>query len=360
MDVHIYSKDFLQEFCTNVLKTKGLSTEHAELASRVLISADLKGIDSHGIARLSGYVRLIDAGRVNPKPNISILRSKKSAATVDGDSGLGLITAPYAMEIAIEKAAITGVGMIGVSNSNHFGISAYHALMATKNEMIGLAMTNASPLVSPTGTTERLLGTNPMCFTFPARQHQPIVVDLATSAAANGKLQIAERTGKTVPNGWIIDKNGKPSINPSELKEGGSLLPLGSFYETGSHKGYGLGAVVDLLSGVLTGANYGPWVPPFVSFLPLLPNLPGKGIGHFVGALEIDGFSEKDDYYRNIDQWISRFKAAKPNDPQKPVLIHGEPEYECEKERVTNGIPLVDTVVKDLLQLSKDLNINFK
>ncbi|MES2616234.1 MAG: Ldh family oxidoreductase [Bacteroidota bacterium] len=342
----------LTAYTISIFKAIGCSDYDAALAADVLIKADLRGIDSHGVARLSGYVRLYENNRINTRPNIHISKEKASVFTIDGDGGLGLVVAPRAMEIAIEKTGLHGSGFGAVKNSNHFGIAAYHAMMALEKHYIGMAMTNASPLVAPTYSKERMLGTNPICYAIPAGKHPAFILDMATSAAANGKLEIAERQNKPVPEGWLETKNGLPTTNPKDLKEGGHLLPLGSDKDHGSHKGYGLGALVDILSGVLPGANFGPWVPPFVAFLPVLPDLPGKGLGHFVGAMDISGFDETDAFLNRMDLWIDRFKNAIPVDESKKVIIHGEPEYTMHQERKINGIPLIDKVTNDLKALA--------
>jgi LDH2 family malate/lactate/ureidoglycolate dehydrogenase len=344
----LISESSLRAFTQNIFLAMGCSEEHATLSADVLLQADLRGIDSHGVARLVGYVRLWEKKRINTTPNITIVHQTPTTATVDGDAGLGLVVAPFAMRLAIEKAEQYGSGWVSVRNSNHFGIAGYHALMAVEKDMIGFAMTNASPLVAPTFSNERLLGTNPMCYAFPAGKYPPLVVDMATSAAANGKLEIAQRSGKQVPEGWIQDASGNYTTDPHALKKGGSLLPLGSDREHGSHKGFGLSATVDILSAVLSGANYGPWVPPFVAFLEP-PNDPvGLGIGHFVGAMRVDGFRPVDEFKANLDNWITRFKSASTIDSSQKVIIPGEPELEAETERKQNGIPLVDAVVNDL------------
>lgn len=347
----------LRTFTQNIFLKMGCSLAHAELAADVLVKADLRGIDSHGVARLSGYVRLWEKNRINPTPNIQIAHETPTTATVDGDAGLGLVVAPFAMQVAIEKAEKYGSGWVAVRNSNHFGIAGYHALMAVEKDMIGFAMTNASPLVAPTFSNERMLGTNPMCYAFPAGKYPPLIVDMATSAAANGKLEIAQRAGKPVPEGWIQDENGNFTTDPYALKSGGSLLPLGSDREHGSHKGFGLSATVDILSGVLSGANYGPWVPPFVAYLEPDPNPVGTGIGHFVGAMRVDGFRPVDDFKHHLDNWIERFKSAKTVSANQKVIIPGEPELEAELDRKANGIPLVDAVVKDLNELAEKLGV---
>ncbi|MEJ5994528.1 Ldh family oxidoreductase [Pedobacter sp. Du54] len=357
MNFITFPENQLRTFTHSVFKKMGCSNEHAELATDVLIKSDLRGIDSHGVARLSGYVRLWEKNRINATPTIRVVHETPTTATVDGDGGLGLVVAPFAMKVAIEKAEKYGSGWAAVKNSNHFGIAGYHALMAVEKDMIGISMTNASPLVAPTYANERLLGTNPMCYAFPAGKYPPVIVDMATAAAANGKLEIAQRANKDVPDGWVQDKAGKSSINPNELKSGGSLLPLGSDKDHGSHKGYGLSATVDIFSAVLSGANYGPWVPPFVSFLEP-PNDPvGEGIGHFLGAIRVDGFRPTEDFKSHLDNWITRFKSAKTVDPTKKVIIPGEPEYNFEQERKVSGIPIIDVVVKDLNELAHKLEI---
>ncbi|MGV3586098.1 MAG: Ldh family oxidoreductase [Adhaeribacter sp.] len=341
----------LQQFTQNIFLAIGLSEADAILATNVLLSADLRGIDSHGIARLSGYVRLWEAGRINATPNIKVVHETPSTAVVDGDRGLGLVVGPKVMEIIIQKAKQVGTGWVSVKNSNHFGIAGYHAMMALEHDMIGLAMTNASPLVAPTFSVERLLGTNPIAVAIPAKDQPPFVADLATTTAANGKLEILQRKGLDAPIGWIQDAAGNNSTNTHELKNGGALLPLGG--EHGSHKGYALGAVVDIFSAVLSGANYGPWVPPFVSFLPLPANPVGEGIGHFFGAMRVDAFRPADEFKEHMDNWIKTFRSAKPKAGQEAVLIPGDPERQMTTQRLESGIPLLDPVIKDLETLGQ-------
>jgi L-2-hydroxycarboxylate dehydrogenase (NAD+) len=283
----------LHDFTLSVFQNMGCPPQDAVTAATALLSADLRGIDSHGVARLSGYVRLQEAGRANPKPNVRVIHETPSTAVVDGDSGVG-------------------TGWVSVQNSNHFGIAGYHALKAIQRDMIGIAMTNASALVAPTFSLERLLGTNPICVAVPAGEEPPFVADLATTTAANGKLEILQRKNEAAPFGWIQDKDGHPSTNAHELKSGGALLPLGGDRDRGSHKGYALGAVVDIFSAVLSGANYGPWVPPFPAYVPMPTGMPGKGIGHFFGAMRVDAFRPAADFKTHMDHWIRRFRSAKP------------------------------------------------
>jgi L-2-hydroxycarboxylate dehydrogenase (NAD+) len=349
----IFDYTFLSEYTLKVFSKIGCSDAHAKLATEVLLNADLRGIDSHGIARLSGYVRLWEAKRINAKPDIKIIHESPSTAVVDGDGGLGLVVAPFAMSVAIST------GWVAVKNSNHFGIAGHHAMMALEHDMIGMAMTNASPLVAPTFSIERLLGTNPIAVAIPADKQPAFVADFATTTAANGKLEILQRKNAEAPLGWIQKKDGSPSSNAHELKEGGALIPLGSDREHGSHKGFCLGSWVDIFSAVLSGANYGPWVPPFVSFLSPPADPVGQGIGHFLGAMRIDAFRPAAEFKSHMDNWINRFREAKTIEGQEKLIIPGDPEREISQIRIKEGIPLNHKVVEDLKELSARLGISF-
>jgi L-2-hydroxycarboxylate dehydrogenase (NAD+) len=359
MPEQLFAYDTLLEFAKKLFIKIGCSNIHADTAAKALLAADLRGIDSHGVARLSGYIRLWEVKRVNATADIRIIYETPSTAVVDGDSGLGLVVAPYAMKVAIEKAKQVGTGWVSVQNSNHFGIAAHHAMMALQYDMIGIAMTNASPLVAPTFSIDKMLGTNPICVATPAGAQPPFVADMATTTAANGKLEILQRKDQTTPAGWVQDKEGNSSNDPHILKKGGALLPLGSDKEHGSHKGYALGAIVDIFSALLSGANYAPWVPPFPAYIPMPAQQPGKGIGHFFGALRIDAFRSADEFKSEMDNWIKGFRSAKTKKGEQKVLIPGDPEREMEIERLKNGIPLLEVVVDDLKTLAEKFHISF-
>ncbi|MBS1495383.1 MAG: Ldh family oxidoreductase [Bacteroidetes bacterium] len=353
----VFTYEQLLHFSENIFLKIGCSKADAAIAAKTLLSADLRGVDSHGVARLSGYVRLWEAKRVNASPKLSIIHQTPSTAVVDGDSGLGLVVAPYAMQVAIDKASQAGTGWVSVQNSNHFGIAGIHAMMALQHDMIGIAMTNASALVAPTFSKERLLGTNPIAVAIPAGKEPAFVADFATTTAANGKLEMLQRKNEQAPNGWVQTKEGLPSTQPGELKQGGALLPLGGDKEHGSHKGYMLGSIVDIFSAILSGANYGPWVPPFPAYVPMPLNMPGKGIGHFFGALRIDAFRPGKDFKDNMDQWIQRFRSAETSAGFDKVVIPGEPEIAMQNERLKNGIPLLQAVSNDLKQLGDRFSV---
>lgn len=354
-----FTYEHLHQFTIDILKKIGCPANDATLAADVLVSADLRGVDSHGVARLSGYVRLWEKGRINATPTIRVTYETPSTAVVDGDGGLGLVVAPYAMQVAIAKAKTAGTGWVSVKNSNHYGIAGYHAMMALQQDMIGISLTNASPLVSPTFSKERLLGTNPISVAIPANQQPPFVADMATTTAANGKLEILQRKNLEAPLGWVQDPQGIPTTDANGVKKGGALLPLGGDRDHGSHKGYALGAIVDIFSAVLSGANYGPWVPPFVAFLEPDPNPVGEGLGHFFGAMRVDAFRPADEFKSHMDNWIGRFRSATPVEGQEKVIIPGDPERELEALRREKGIPLLQPVIEDLTQLGEKLGVSF-
>ncbi len=353
----VYTYDQLVQFTIAVFSKMGCSEEDARTAANVLVSADLRGIDSHGVARLVGYIRLWEAGRINTRPQIRIVHETPSTGVVEGDAGLGLVVAPFAMQLAIEKAKIAGTGWVNVSNSNHFGIAGFHAMMALEHDMIGIAMTNASALVAPTFSIEKMLGTNPIAVAIPAGTQPAFVADFATTTAANGKLEILQRKKEAAPSGWVQDEAGRGTTDASILKKSGALLPLGSDREHGSHKGYALGSIVDIFSAVLSGASYGPWAPPFPAFIDMPENMPGKGLGHFFGAMRIDAFRPAVEFKQHMDHWIGRFREAKTVSGQERVLIPGDPEREAEEKRKKEGIPVEASVAEELNQVAEKFSL---
>ncbi len=355
---YLFNPTFLSDFSARVFQHFEVPTQDAWLAADVLAKADVRGIDSHGIARLRSYVEMFSIGRINPNPNIHLVRDKKSVGTVDGDGGLGLVVGPKANEIAMDKASKHGSGWVSVCNTNHYGIASYYSLKALEKDMIGWSMTNTSSIVTPLWGAESMLGTNPISIAFPGEKYPPIVIDLATSVVALGKVEVANRAGDNIPSGWMVDKEGNNTNTPSDMYEG-SLLPLGSTREMGGHKGYCLASMVDILCGVLGGANWGPFVPQFALFEKPPETSVGKGIGHFFGAMEIDGFEEIAVFKQRIDHWIETFRNTKPSKGQKAVLIPGDPEREAEAYRGKHGIPIIQGVLDDLKKISKQTNVTF-
>ncbi len=349
----------LHEFVSRVFHHFGVPADEAHEAADVLALSDLRGIDSHGIARLHSYWQMLNAGRINPKANVSIVRETISTATVDGDNGLGLVVAPKANRIAMDKADEAGTGWVSVRNTNHYGIAGYYVIEALKRDQIGWSMTNTTRIVAPLWGAERMLGTNPIAIAFPGKEEPPIVIDMATPAAAFGKIEMALRRNEQLPEGWVMDSDGNPTNDPQEMVDGGAMLPLGSERQRGGHKGYCLSAMVDLLCGPLGGGNWGPFTPPFTLSHADPVREVGKGLGHFFGAMRIDAFIDVDEFKCQVDDWIRTFRATKPAPGTDGPLIPGDPEREAEQTRRTAGIPLVMPVVDDLREISKATNVPF-
>jgi LDH2 family malate/lactate/ureidoglycolate dehydrogenase len=357
IEFKIFSIEALREFSTRVFLHFGVPQEDAAQAAEVLASADLRGIDSHGVARLYSYFGMLSEGHINPMPRIETVRSTLSTATIDGDNGLGLVVGPQANRIAMDMAEKAGSGWVSVCNTNHFGIAGYYVLQALERDLIGWAMTNTTKLVAPLWGAERMLGTNPIAIGFPGKDEPPIVLDMATCAAAYGKIEIARRRGEDVPSGWCIDSQGRSTTKPDDMTNGGALLPLGSDRERGGHKGYGLAVMVDMLCGPLSGANWGPFAPPFALRQEIPKRSVGKGIGHFFGAMRIDGFIDPDSFKRQVDDYVRVFRATKPAPGTAGPLIPGDPEREAEKLRREKGVPLLLPVLEDLREISRKTGI---
>ena len=357
---HLFSSDYLKDFSAKVFMHFGVPAADARQAADVLARSDLRGIDSHGVARLHTYFDMLTLGKINPKPKVKIIREKLSVASIDGDNGLGLVVGPKANEIAMEKAEKYGSGWVSVSHTNHFGIAGYYPLKALERDLIGWAMTNTTKLVVPLWGAERMLGTNPIAIAFPGYKEPPIVIDMATSAVAYGKIEMALRKKEKIPKGWIVDKDGRMTTEPLDMIDGGAQLPLGSERELGGHKGYALASMVDILCCVLSGANWGPFAPPFALRQEIPTRSVGKGIGHFFGAMQIDGFIDKDEFKKQIDEWIHVFRKTKPAPGTNGPLIPGDPEREAEAIRSKEGIPLLKPVVDELLDISQKTGIPFE
>lgn len=354
-----YSCNYLKDFSIRAFQNMGCSKEDAANITDVFLAAELRGISSHGMIRLKDYFQLWKAGRINTKPDIKIVHESPSTAVIDADKAIGMVGSIYSMKKAIDIAHKAGTGWVATRNSNHFGIAGYYSMMALKHDMIGITLTNANPLVAPTYSISKLLGTNPVAVAIPAKDQPPFVADFATTPIARGKLAVAAKKGETVPHGYVQDKDGNASDNPDILKEKGSMLGLGGTREQGSHKGYCMAAIVDIFSGMFSGANFGPFVPPSVAYLPVLEEKVGEGTGHFFGAMRIDAFQKADEFKERMDKWIKTFRNAK-SAPGKPnVLIPGDIERANENRLQKEGINIIPAVEKDIKNIANQLGIKF-
>lgn len=349
-----------KHFTQNIFKAMGFAAGHAATAADVLMAAECRNIPSHGMIRMREYVALWRQGRINTSAVPKIVRERKATALIDADFGLGLVTAEQAMLLAIQKAKDCGMAWVGVKRSHHYGIAGYHALKAVKHNMIGVSMTNANPLVAPTFSMQALLGTNPIAVAIPAGKHRPFVADFATAPIARGKLDILHEDKQMAPEDLVQDAKGQPSREANILTQKGAIRTLGGTYEKGSHKGYCLSAVVDILSAVLPGANFATTVVPTLGYIdksdkPIGDN---QGIGHVFAAIDIDAFQDVDAFKHKMDSWIDIMKQAPAIDSEQPVLVPGEPEWEAEAMHKKQGyIHLSDTLERTLQQLSKDFGI---
>src|SRR5918996_3262150 len=248
----------LKRFVGSAFEKLGVPKDDAEIAATVLVMADLRGVDTHGVLRFSPttwYVKWLREGSMTPTPNIHVVTENGSTALMDGDAGMGMVIGHRAMELAIQKGKSSGVGMVGVRNSRHFGMSAYYAMQALPHDMIGIAMTNASRQVVPTFGREAKFGTNPLALAAPVLEELPFVLDMATNTAAAGKLELAARLGKAIPSGWALDENAEETTDPRVAQKARRLLPLGGSRDSGSYQGYGLAILVGGLFGGVNGTD---------------------------------------------------------------------------------------------------------
>lgn len=356
----MYTPEYLKKFTKDIFIKMGCGESDAGIISDIFIAAELRGLASHGMIRIKDYFQLWQANRINVNPDIRIVHESPSTAVVDADRAIGMLASVRSMEIAIEKAAKVGSGWVSTRNSNHFGIAGFYSMMALKHDMIGICMTNANPLVAPTHSLSKMLGTNPVAVAIPAGKYPPFVADFSTTPISRGKLAVAAKKGIKVPFGYVNDIDGNPSDDPDILTRGGSMVTLGGDYEHGSYKGYCMSAIVDIFSAVLSGANFGPFVPPSVAYLPVLDEKVGEGTGHFFGAMRIDGFRTADDFKASMDKWIKTFKNAKPVPGEPEVIIPGEPERRLEEKIQKEGIYVIPPIVKDLKEIAEFLEVEFE
>ena len=349
----------LKEWVKSVYVKLGLLEEHAEVVADVLVAADLMGISSHGVQRVGRYVGGIKRGTVNLRPKIRVVRDLGAAALVDGDNGLGHPVTLYAMRVAIEKARQYGVGFVLVRNSHHFGIAGYYPLKAAEQGFIGFTATNSEPLVAYTHTVVRYLGTNPIAIAVPRRSPPPVLFDGATSVVPVGKVEIYSKIGKPIPPGWAIDLEG--NILTGDAKEvlkairerRAALLPLGGLGEEhGGHKGSGLSMLVDLFSGVLSGAAWGWHVRHTISDRP-------ANVGHTVAAINIEAFMPKEEFFDRLEKFISEIKSLKKHPKAERIWIPGEKAWLTMQTRLKIGIPLHRNVLNELKRISDEVGVPF-
>ena len=352
----------LRDFCGRALQRLGVAEEDAGITADVLVAADLRGISSHGVARLRRYVDGLRDGVMVAQPRTEVVTETPTTLLIDAGGGLGQPVSYRAMRKAIEKAEEFGAGFATVRNSNHFGIAGYYAMMALESDCMGISTTNAAVLVVPTFSRNAMLGTNPISVAAPAGEEWPFVLDMATSTVSRGTLEVHRRLEEAIPLGWATDETGEPTSETGRvldnLKEraGGGLLPLGGAGELmGGHKGYGLALLVDVLSGVLPGAAYADRVYPRDDEGNPLPS----AIGHFFGAWRVDAFRPVDEFKAAMDDLQRRLKNTAKAEGQDRIYVHGEKEYEAMERNSREGVPLNPKVAAALRAVADELGVAY-
>ena len=345
-DVTRYPAESLEEFAARLLRRLDLPQEDAAITARALVQADLEGVETHGLGRLPNYVARLRRGLVNPRPQMRLVRQVGATGLLDADNGMGQVAAYRAMQEAIRLAETLGTGWVAVTHSNHFGAASFYVQQAVAAGMLGLAFSNTPPGMAPTGGRRATLGTNPVGIGVPLGDQPPLIVDLATSAAARGQVIKAAREGKAIPGDWAIDAEGQPTTDPAAALKG-ALLPLGGA------KGYALALAVEALCGVLTGANMATQMPSFFDNWDTPSN-----VGHMLGAFSIRAFMDEPTEFDRRAEWLAdEVRATPAAGGQAGVRLPGERRAQLAAERRAQGVALAPATVQQLDALAAELGV---
>jgi len=343
----------LKSYVSRFLMNFAVPEEDAQVMADVLVTADLRGVDSHGVIRLYTYYGTrLQRGLIDPVSPTTVVRETPVSLALNGGNGLGPVVAHQAMERCIEKAEHSGIAITTVRNSNHFGIAGYYAMMALQHDMIGVSLTNSQPLVAPTYGRTGMLGTNPIAVAVPTGTERPYVLDMATSIVPVGRVKVYSKSDEKIPAGWGMDKGGKTTEDPDAVIDGGALFPLGGTDIMRGYKGYGLALLVDILSGVLSGAAFSTDVGN--------PSNPGPAnVGHFFMAINPDLFRPIDEFKMGMDNLIQRMKDAPKLPDHDRIYIHGEKEFEHAERCAIEGVPVLAPVVDSLKEIGAEIGMPF-
>ena len=350
----------IREQLESVLRAWGMSEAHAGTTAEMMLETDLRGVDSHGISMLPTYDRELRAGRMNMRPSFKTRRDGPAMALIDADASLGHPVAVYAMNMAVDKCRASGVAVVSVVNSHHFGAAGCYSRIAADRGAIGM-VTSATRGVTmvPTFGAEPVMGTNPLAFAAPARRNPPFQLDMATTTVAAGKVKVYKLNHKTLPPGWVVDANGQTVTDPEEAfhyvfdRPEGGITPLGGTKDAGGHKGYGLAVMVHILGGVLAGASFSP-----LRNKTQRPSDP-HNLGHFFMAIDPRAFRAEGEFEDDLDQVIDVLHHAKPANPAQPVLVAGDPEMATRAERLRDGVPVPDDLMAQLRAVARSANVPF-
>jgi len=345
-------KNELFRVVKEVFVALGVPEDDAGIVADNLVTADMRGVESHGVQRLKRYVDGIKAGGVKINPDIKIVKESPVYAVLDGDEALGQVAAYKAMQLAIDKAKKSGIGIVGVKNSNHYGIAGYYAYKIALEGLVGVSLTTSRPLVAHTGAMEKFVGTNPIALGAPVEGEKPFLLDMATSVVPSGKIEVYRRKDKDVPEGWAIStENGKIITNPHDiLSPKGTILPLGGLGEKlGGHKGYGLGVLVDILSGVLMGATWSRHVGGTSD--------KHSDVGHFIMAIDPGAFGDADEFKKNMKLMLDELRNAKKHPDFDRIWVHGEKGHLTVETREKIGIPIYRKVYNEINDIAKEVGV---
>ena len=345
----LFPAEKLRAWTEQIFQRVGVSREDTTLLTDSLIEANLRGVDTHGITRmLCVYVKRIQVGVMSARTNLTVARDFPSTALIDCHNSIGQVASSTAMRMTIEKAKKTGVAFVATTHSNHFGMAAYWAMKALPEGMVGFSSTNAPAAMAPTGGRVAMLGTNPFAVAIPAGKEQPMVLDLATTVVARGRILLYAKQNKPLEPGWAFDARGVPTTDPHEAVKG-LLAPIGGY------KGYGIALAVDFLSGVLTGSNYGTHFPGFLADNMKDPT----DVGSVFAAINVASFMDLPEFQVRMDSAIREVKACAKAEGVRRIYIPGEIEFEARAKRLAEGIPIPEQVVKDFVALGKELDVPF-
>ncbi|MBA4376317.1 MAG: malate dehydrogenase [Anaerolinea sp.] len=354
MPAHYYfSQSALLDYMIRYFLRWQVPVEDAAIAAEVLLSADMRGVDSHGIIRLNTYYgSRLRKGLINPLSPMTTLKETMTTIAIDGGNGLGHPLGVKTMKQCIDKAQGSGIALATVRNSNHYGIAGYYAMMALPHDMIGVSFTNSGPLVAPTHGKKAMLGTNPIAVAVPAHSQRPFVLDMATSIVPIGRVSVYQKEGKKIPAGWGVNNNGNITEDPAQVISGGALMPLGGPEIMRGYKGYGLALMVDIFAGVLSGAGFGEGV--YGSSGNSVAN-----IGHFFAAVKIEAFRELEGFRKDMDTLLTQLKESPKAVGEERIYIHGEKEFEKADRAAVEGVPLSEAAVKTLKQAGEQDGVEF-
>lgn len=345
----LYPAETLRAFASRCLQAVGVPATDADVVADNLTDAHLRGVDSHGVTRLIKiYVERLEAGGINREPRMRVVEDGPALALVDADNGLGAVAGTFAMRLAIEKARAAGAAWVGVRNSSHFGACAYYTNRIAAEGMVGIAMTNAPATMAPWGGIEPYFGTNPISFSVPTGSGMPISVDMATSVAARGYILLAAAKGEPIPPGWAQDKRGRPTTDAQEALEG-TVLPMAG------HKGYALALMIDVLSGVLTGAGFGRLIGQLYGD----PSQP-QNVGHLIGAIDIARFMPLEQFYARLSQMMDEVHAVPLAEGASRIFVPGEIEAAKMEQREREGIPVAEPIRQQFIALGQRLGVPFE